>query len=262
MIKFHEHHPRGGFSIVEIMISISILMSLTVAVVVMMRSSIDVRQSLSTQSRSVRQLNYAMEMVSRDIEHALVLSSSDQIRMPVERNFKTIFRVDPAGDSDKLSLTTMANQPVVANLMEGDQGYVVYELKDADGRPGEKDLHRASVSMATANFREDPPSNMILQNVKSFKVIAWRGDDWLRDRWDSTRSDTRNKLPKMVRIEIAAFVDTAGTPFGIPADQTGAASGSDSSQKAATFEVKTIVVPALSSGMAELKQPVSSIRWY
>jgi len=224
-----------------------------------MRSSIDVRQGLSMQSRSVRQLNYALEMVSRDIEHAFVLSSTDQIRMPIERNFKTIFRVDPAGDSDKLSLTTMANQPVVANLMEGDQGYVVYELKDAEGRPGEKDLHRATTNIATANFREDPPSNMILQNVKSFKVIAWRGDDWLRDRWDSTRSDTRNKLPKMVRIEIAAFVDTAGTPFGIPVGQ--GASG-DAAQKAATFEVKTIVVPALSSGMAEIKQPVSSIRWY
>ena len=259
MSKFHDRNGRAGFTIIEIMISISILLSLTVAVVVMMRSSIDVRQALSIQSRSVRQLNYAMEMISRDIEHAFVLSSTDQIRMPIERNFKTIFRVDPAGDSDKLSLTTMANQPVVANMMEGDQGYVVYELKDAEGRPGEKDLHRATASIATANFREDPTSNMILQNVKSFKVIAWRGDDWLRDRWDSSRSDTRNKLPKMVRIEIAAFVDTAGTPFGIPADQ---GSGSDSTQKAATFEVKTIVVPALSSGMAELKQPVSSIRWY
>ena len=262
MIKSQDHHGRAGFTIIEIMISISILLSLTVAVVVMMRSSIDVRQGLSIQSRSVRQLNYAMEMLSRDVEHAFVLSSTDQIRMPVERNFKTIFRVDPAGDSDKLSLTTMANQPVVANLMEGDQGYVVYELKDAEGRPGEKDLHRGTASIATANFREDPVSNMILQNVKSFKVIAWRGDDWLRDRWDSSRGDTRNKLPKMVRIEIAAFVDTAGTPFGIPPNQSGVGSGSDSAQSAATFEVKTIVVPALSSGMAELKQPVSSIRWY
>jgi type II secretory pathway pseudopilin PulG len=257
-------HPgrRAGFTIIEIVISISILLALTVGVVVMLRSAIDVRQGLSTQMRTVRQLNFAMEMVSRDIEHAIVLSSTDQVRMPIERNFKTIFRVEPAGDSDKLSLTTMANKPVVANAMEGDQAYVVYELKDAEGRPGEKDLYRGSANIATANFREDPPSNMILRNVKSFKIVAWRGDDWLRDRWDSTRSDTRNKLPKMVRVELSAFVDTAGTPFGIPADQASATSSAEAGQGMATFDMRTIVVPALSSGMAELKQPVSSIRWY
>ena len=76
MSKFHDRNGRAGFTIIEIMISISILLSLTVAVVVMMRSSIDVRQGLSMQSRSVRQLNYAMEMISRDIEHAFVLSLS------------------------------------------------------------------------------------------------------------------------------------------------------------------------------------------
>jgi len=253
---------RAGFTIIEIVISISILLALTVGVVVMLRSSIDVRQGLSTQMRTVRQLNFAMEMVSRDIEHAIVLASTDQVRMPVERNFKTIFRVEPSGDSDKLSLTSMANKPVVANAMEGDQAYVVYDLKDAEGRPGEKDLFRGSANIATANFREDPPMNMILRNVKSFKVVAWRGDDWLRDRWDSTRGDTRNKLPKMVRVEVSAFVDTAGTPFGIPAGEAAAAKSSEPGQGMATFDMRTIVVPALSSGMAELKQPVSSIRWY
>lgn len=261
----HVRPVRGeaGFTLIEIVISISILLSLTVGVVVMMRSSIDVRQGLSTQSRTVRQLNFAMEMLTRDIEHALVLSSTDQVRMPIERNFKTIFRVDPSGDSDKLSLTTLANKPVVANAMEGDQAYVVYELKDAEGRPGEKDLYRGTANIATANFREDPTTNMILRNVKSFKIVAWRGDDWLRDRWDSTRGETRNKLPKMVRVELVAFVDTTGTPFGIPEDQVAASASRDGvGPGLATFEMKTIVVPALSSGMAELKQPISSIRWY
>lgn len=253
---------RSGFTLIEVVISISILMTLTVAVVVMMRSSIDVRQGLSTQTRTVRQLNSAMEMLSRDIEHALILSSTDQVRMPIERTFKTLFRVEPSGESDKVSLTTFSNQPVVANAMEGDQAYVVYDLKDAEGRPGERDLYRGISNIGAANFREDPPMNMILRNVKSFKVIAWRGDDWLRDRWDSTRGDTRNKLPKMLRLELVAFVDTSGMPFGIPQDQIASTAGSDAAKTAASFEVKTIVVPALSSGMAELKQPVSSIRWY
>ena len=118
-------------------------------------------------------------------------------------------------------------------------------------------LH-GTVSVAAANFREDPVMNMILRNVRSLKIVGWRGDEWLRDRWDSTRGDTRNKLPKMVRIELSAFVETEGTPFGIPeASQT-----SDANQGAASFDMRTIVVPALSSGMAELKQPVSSVRWY
>lgn len=250
-----------GFTIIEIVISIAILLSLTVGVVVMLRSSIDVRQGLSSQTKTVRQLNFAMEMLSRDIEHAFVLSTTDQIRMSVERNFKTIFRVEPSGDSDKVSLTTMSNRAVLANAGEGDQVYVVYELRDAEGRPGERDLFRGAIGIGAANFREDPPANPILTNVKSFKVIGWRGDDWLRDRWDSTRSDTRNKLPKMVRIELSAFVDTTGTPFGVGEDSS-SVSGRGTPDSLPTFDAKTIVVPALSSGMPEMKQPINSIRWY
>ncbi|MEY4632025.1 MAG: hypothetical protein RIQ81_2145 [Pseudomonadota bacterium] len=262
VLKKRRPVSTAGFTIIEIVISIAILLSLTVAVVVMMRSAIDVRQGLSTQSRSVRQLNFAMEMLTRDIEHAFILANTDQIRMPVERTMKTIFRVDPAGDSDKLSLTTFSNLPLLANNHEGDQAYVVYELKDAEGRPGEKDLYRGAINIGSANFREDPPMNMILRNVKALKIVGWRGDDWLRDRWDSTRGDTRNKLPKLVRIELSAFVDTAGTPFGLPASANPQGQSGEANQGAATFDMRTIVVPALSSGMAELKQPVNSIRWY
>lgn len=248
----------SGFTIIEIVISISILLSLTVGVVVMLRSSIDVRQGLSNQTKTVRQMNFAMEMLSRDMEHAFVLSSTDQIRMAVERNFKTIFRVEPDGDSDKVSLTTMSNRPMLANENQGDQVYVVYELRDAEGRPGERDLFRGVVGIGAADFKEDPPANPILTNVKSFKVISWRGDDWLRDRWDSTRGDTRNKLPKMARIELSAFVDTSGTPFGV---ESGTSTNSNP-ESLPTFDAKTIVVPVFSSGMPELKQPIGSIRWY
>jgi type II secretory pathway component PulJ len=243
---------EAGFSLLEVMITITILMGLVMGVSNLLRTSIDMRQGLSENARVNHRLSSAMQRISWDIEHAFVVGINDTNRGGSERRYKTIFRIEKQSESDKLSMTVVGNQPNRPNANESDSAYVVYELREAKDVPGRKHLYRGVAPMIQESFSQDPQMRIFVRNIKTFKISGWRGDDWATDRWDTTRSDTRDKLPKMVRIEIEAWAD----------DPQSASDVSGESSTVQTVAVKTVVMIQQARLSKDVRQPLSTARWY
>ena len=251
IINRNQTNCRSGFSLIEVVVTIAILMSLTIAVVVMMRGAIDVRQGLSVESKITQRLNNAMEIVARDVSHAILISKNDKTRYSFDRNMKTVFKVESGSEVDKLMLTTLSNRPFRANSHESDQAYVVYQVSDSTDVPGRKNLYRGIMQATSKDLKEEPPMRLLARNIKRFKIIGWRGDQWLKDKWDSDRSDTANKIPRMIRVEIGTWADDP-----LPGDTP------DPAMEDSMVELKTVITPPLSLGFNDVKQQVSSINWY
>jgi hypothetical protein len=233
------------------MITMSILLALVVGVSTMLRSSIDVKTALARDARITHRLSTAINRISWDIEHAFVVGLNDTPRGGSERRFKTIFKIDKSGDTDKLYLTTTGNTPGFPGMPDSDTAYVVYEVKDAPDSPGRKHLYRG-VSLATRDdLKEDPPMKIFVRDIKIFRVVPWRGDDWSTDRWDSGRGEWRDRMPTMVRVEIETWNE----------DDELRSEALDSSA-ATTVAVKTVVAIQQARNMKELKQPSNSVKWY
>jgi hypothetical protein len=233
------------------MITMSILLALVVGVSTMLRSSIDVKTALARDARITHRLSTSINRISWDIEHAFVVGLNDTPRGGSERRFKTIFKIDKSGDTDKLYLTTTGNTPGFPGMPDSDTAYVVYEVKDAPDSPGRKHLYRG-VSLATRDdLKEDPPMKIFVRDIKIFRVVPWRGDDWSTDRWDSGRGEWRDRMPTMVRVEIETWNE----------DDELRSEALDSSA-ATTVAVKTVVAIQQARNMKELKQPSNSVKWY
>ncbi len=242
---------HSGFSLLEVMITMSILLALVVGVSTMLRSSIDVKTALARDARITHRLSTSINRISWDIEHAFVVGLNDTPRGGSERRFKTIFKIDKSGDTDKLYLTTTGNTPGFPGMPDSDTAYVVYEVKDAPDSPGRKHLYRG-VSLATRDdLKEDPPMKIFVRDIKIFRVVPWRGDDWSTDRWDSGRGEWRDRMPTMVRVEIETWNE----------DDELRSEALDSSA-ATTVAVKTVVAIQQARNMKELKQPSNSVKWY
>lgn len=242
---------HSGFSLLEVMITMSILLALVVGVSTMLRSSIDVKTALARDARITHRLSTAINRISWDIEHAFVVGLNDTPRGGSERRFKTIFKIDKSGDTDKLYLTTTGNTPGFPGMPDSDTAYVVYEVKDAPDSPGRKHLYRG-VSLATRDdLKEDPPMKIFVRDIKIFRVVPWRGDDWSTDRWDSGRGEWRDRMPTMVRVEIETWNE----------DDELRSEALDSSA-ATTVAIKTVVAIQQARNMKELKQPSNSVKWY
>ncbi|MCX6123701.1 MAG: hypothetical protein NTV34_02970, partial [Proteobacteria bacterium] len=192
--------------------------------------------------------------ISRDVEQSFITGLNEEHRGGANRRFKTIFKIDKSGESDKLFLTITGVQPLRKDSQEGDAAFVVYEVRDAKDSPGRKHLYRGSSPLVLEELKTDPPMKVFVRNIRSLRVIAWKGDDWSNDRWDSSRGEWRDKLPQMVKIEIETWNegDTEVT-VDSPADARG-----DSNIEF----VKTVVRLQNARLMKEVKQPSGSVRWY
>lgn len=242
---------QSGFSLIEVVITIGILMSLTIAVASMLRAGFEVKAGLSQRAKVIHRLQVAINKVADDLQHVYFINPLTQFKNPTGRKMKTVFRIEKAGTSgDKLFFTTKTHRSRVAGAHEADTTYVGYELRDARDAPGRKHLYRAETPYIPEDLKEEPPMRLLARNIKNLTAEAWTGERWSKDLWDTGRGDTRNKLPKLVRITIEAWAEDR-----VEGD------GQDETADQASELMSTVIFLQESVEYAELKQQDKTIKW-
>jgi type II secretion system protein J len=242
---------KNGFTLIEVVITVAILMSLTIAIASMLKSGFDVKQGLSEKAAMLHRLSVVMDKVARDVQFAFYVSLKDADKNGIDRKMKTVFRIEKGSPGDKLALTTKTHLAIRSGAPEAEFTYVIYELKDSRDQPGRKDLYRAETPSIPLDLRDEPPMRLLAKNIKALTFEFWRGDDWSRsDYWDTNRGETRNLLPKLVRITVEAWLHEAKE--GMERDEA---------TESATDKLTTVVYIEDSGPYAELKQQAKSIKW-
>jgi len=253
---FRKSH-QAGMTLLEMILSISLLMVITVTAADMLGNNFEVRQGLSENNSATQRMSTAMQRLVWDLQHAYLLDRND-IRRPDGRiggmRAATIFRIDPGvRDSHELRLTTKSHRPQIANAPEGDTVYVVYKLEESRLYPGRYNLLRGSTKLVPEDFREDPPMRVIARHVKMLNLQSWRGDDWVADRWDSTRGEWRDNIPHLVKVELEVWMDA-------PPDELADVMSGQLDDNA-TAVVRTIVHIPVASGFEQMRAVSGSVRW-
>jgi type II secretory pathway component PulJ len=237
----------GGFTLIEVVITLGILTTMMVAVTTLLRSSFEVRFALSDEAKLTHRINVAVQKISDDLAHAYIISSKDTKRNYNDRTTKSLFRIDKVvGGGDKISFTTMSHRPLKSNSHEGDEAYVVYEVQEAKDSPGRKHLFRGATGKIPEDFKEDPPMELLSSHIKAINLEFWNGEGWSKDKWTSERSDTKDLMPHMVKVTVEAWTRDPVE------DET-----PDESAEA-TISYSTVVFLENSSTMKELKSRPST----
>lgn len=235
-------------TLIEIIFAVTLILIMTIATSSVIRSGIDMRVELSQKSKVNHRMMVAMERIVDDLQQAFILDSQRVELNYVERATKSIFSIFGASDGIELRLTTMSHQVMFANAPESDQTFVLYKLQK-DTKTQITNLYRADNKVIPTNFDEDPPMQILARNIKSFKLFAWNGDDW-REEWNSNKSEWRNMLPRMVRIEIEAYSSD-------PIDDTHGMEENDP-----TVALRTVVFIPRSVQTREPKEAPKSPKYY
>ena len=246
-----ESMRRNGFTILEVILSLAILMTLSMFAVQAIRNGLDMRDALSERSRVTQRLAVAMDMIVKDLGHVFIINTRDVRLNPGSRVTKGILRIKAeSGKGFELALTTMTHRAINANSHESDQSYVVYKLVPNKDNPDITDLYRGETKVLPENFREEIPMKAIARNIKGMAFQMWTGEKWDKDRWDTESSDWRNRLPQMVMVELEAWdQDFRGT------EKEGVTDG-------ATSKLNTVVFIEAAYNYKELKERSGSIKYY
>lgn len=187
--------------------SIALLLTIVTSVTAALKNSIDVRLSLRTRNKITQKMDVVMHRLNRDLSHAFLLDSRDHRS---DNRKRTLFRIRRLGDSDRLEMTYQAHEPSSPGAKESDISFVVYQLEEWERFSGRKSLLRGELKRIPSieyRFNDDPPLKTFATNIKSLRLEPWNGDRWVKSGWDSTKSDTENRLPHMVRVVLTCWDD-------------------------------------------------------
>lgn len=230
---------RLGFTMIELMITISILGTLTVLTAQAISQAIKAKVKLQDQIDDVSRMRDAMRLIERDINLAYhyrdIEKELEQILKkknapptqpgqppagPIPENpndpanRREVPRRDPethfVGASDTLSFVTMNNARTVRNVQQADFIEVGYSLKDCknlrDDKASSKCLWRRSSPYVDLDVTKGGDEIVLLENVSEFK-LRYRGkgkQDWVGDWRTDAGGDgaTKGKFPQAVEVSL------------------------------------------------------------
>lgn len=229
--------PRNirGFTMIELMITIAILATLTVLTAQSITQAIKAKAKLQDQIDDVSRMRDAVRLLERDIglafhyrdvekEMEQILKKKNgttpspapipgfNIEDPATR--RQVPRRDPEthfiGKEDSLDFVTMNNARTVRNSAQADFVEVGYVLKDCksmrEGEGSSKCLWRRSSPIVDLDVTKGGDEVVLLENVSEFKLryIGKGKQDWVADWRTDAQGDgaTKGKFPQAVEVSV------------------------------------------------------------
>jgi general secretion pathway protein J len=196
---------QNGFTLLEIILAISILATIGVLTINILSTQIDTRQRVTDQNSAQHSINMAMQRIYEDIQGAYISSTN-------------------TNDINSLNLSSRQVQPQfyfkASNLVFSIQNYKSYLANSNQSnlafvryytRPDPKDSKKSQlIRIVDTDMAENIDNQgvgfleIIVPDLKDFSVSFWNGNEYRRE-WDSTANDTQGKLPKLVKIHLESY---------------------------------------------------------
>ncbi|HWU42461.1 MAG TPA: type II secretion system protein GspJ, partial [Bdellovibrio sp.] len=223
-----------GFTLIEVMITITILGTLTVLAAQAIQQAIKAKGKLQGQIDDVSRLRDSVRLMERDINlayhyrdlelemHNLVRRQGlpqpapGQPQQPLPQEApepREVPRIDPEtqliGTSDSLNFTTMNNARTVKDSKQADfieVGYALRDCKSLHEDQTSKCLWRRSTPLVDTDVTKGGDEVVLLENVTEFKLryIGKGKQDWVSDWRTDQLGDgaTKGKFPQAIEISI------------------------------------------------------------
>ncbi len=185
---------KTGFTLVEVMLALTISSFILTAAFGTFRISMDVSKRAGVRRNALENCRSALGIISRDLAGAF-LSSTETWSLFVGEDASV-------GDlnTDTLAFTAMVNSPERTGERTSDYAEVEYYV-DMDPDTPEEWLVRRYDCRPDDDLREGGITSLAGYQVVSLEVWYFTEGEWAFE-WDSQK-----ELPTVVRVEISAIID-------------------------------------------------------
>jgi len=242
-----------GFTLIEVLLSVGILSSISIFAITALSNQLEIRNTLARVNEQQHAIHTAMSRVFDDVRHAYVLNKQNLILSGLQGK-----PVHPRllGKGETMWFSTHAIRSMASGSPQSNIAYVRYFLKDDPKESGKKVLVRAMDQTFKESIEREGvgTEQVIIPDVKEFKFSFWQGQDWTNE-WDTDNSESSGKLPKMVKVRIAANM-----PFSDAQKQKQEVDPT-ASREPQVLTLETIVYLLYSTGQADVKEPTKEYKW-
>ena len=192
---------RGGFTLLEILLALSVLSVILLLLLSAFTGAARVRETLSSRSRGFRQIRLVLDRIGTDLMSAFASSSREESALTL--------REDQFSGMPAATLTFTAFQ-----LPDGDGGHPPAEIVKiryfprigADGATLE--LHREQSDLPFIGNKIPARESEVADGLRGFRIELYDGTAWVKE-WPSG-GGTKTAMPKKAAVTL---VDAGGETF-------------------------------------------------
>lgn len=193
-------HLRRAFSLIEILIAVSLLAIIGALLMQSLSSSMDAKDAIESTSNRYHLVRSAMSRMVDELSMSYL--SAHKPTSGVEIRAVTGFK----GERDRIDCTAFGYVARVEDERKSDQRQLSFFL-DNDERTQTKSLRRREQANLDDDFEEGGRELTLLPDVRSLEFQYWdpQKEAWA-DKWDASGSEL-NRLPSRIRIEMVVVMD-------------------------------------------------------
>jgi general secretion pathway protein J len=208
-----------GMTLIEIMISLTVLSMIVVSVWSSFRGTLDGMAATETVQLRYSIVRNGLVRMQSEIEMAYL-----SFNRPLDdvRHY-TLFDVADNGKRDDLTFSSFAHLRVRKDANESDQTVLQYFIEKDPEDSSRTHLYRRETRRLTGDradqFDEYFPAYVLIEDVEEFEVEAFddRQREWL-NAWRTTKNDMQpDRLPQRVRIKLKVRDGDLLVPFTMQA---------------------------------------------
>lgn len=206
-------NSKSAFTLLEILLVLVLLSFLSYSVYYSVKMTTKAKESVESRTEILQEFRSAFGILERDIRNTFYATPDDFGWYPHPPNSDldpskyvppvpqkplplTVFQ----GKENTLLFSTRTHQRLSANAPENEEHFVFYTLKEGALIRSES---KRAISKTDRENPEDFRSFVLIEKVVSLKFTFWspRQGQWISE-WDSDKTETLNKVPEAVKIEL------------------------------------------------------------
>lgn len=247
---------QAGFTLLEIILVLGILATISVMSITMLSTQLTQRNKLELINQGQHAVNLALDRIYDDMRAIYLYNNETRVIANLPERAVKPGLTSRAGATWFL---TQAFRSLRPNSPESDLAAVRYYERPNPQKEGRKQLVRAVDTDLKESIERDGvgTDQVLVDDLKEFKLAFWDGSDF-REDWDTNTGDSQNKLPKMIRIRLSAYMPISESEEQMRSLRENGAGG-DGGRDAVDLE--TIAYLLSSSGAEQAKEASKEYSW-
>jgi general secretion pathway protein J len=202
MMRRPSSRGRRGFTLVEVVVAISVLALIGLMTFLTLSNALNTRDLLEEEDAANQAARIAMSRIRRDLQLAYLTTNTAAVN-----TYRTIFVGQDERGADRLWLATLSHQRRIVGAREGDQTEITYWTEDDPTRSDALVLLRREAPRIDQEPEKDGTLAPVAYGVRAFDLqyLDQQDGEWKKE-WDTTGADTPNRLPRAVRVTLTLLV--------------------------------------------------------
>lgn len=248
-----KKNSQNGFSLLEIILAISILATIGVLTINILSSQIETRQKIVDQNSSQHSINMAMQRIYEDLQGAYISKQTDINYLNLTNRQvipKFYFK------NSNLVFSIQNYKSYLENSNQSNLAFIRYYIRPNPNDEKKNQLVRIVDTNMSENIEEYNVGflEIIVSDLKDFSVLFWNGNDFQKD-WDSTANDTQNKLPKLVKVRLESYLPESNFEKQLKEISPGI----DNNKKFIALETFVYILSTI--GIQDVIPPIGEYKW-